>query len=348
LRLYDRALRNGPYLSNFGDLMERTIYNALFAAQSPDGRKIRYYAPFEGNREYFNMDNYCCPCNYRRIIAELPEMVYYHSAQSSQNKIVVNLYTPSSAEIPLVIDSNHSTESELPDVAAPAIESNPEKKEKAKKTMILKLRQETDYPNSGKITLFVDPEKELRFEIVVRIPHWCKNPIIAINGKKSFADATYISSLQPGTYSEIVRNWKPGDRVEIDLPMDWRFVLGRERQAGRVAVMRGPTLFCLNPLRKENEQFKDWDAADMGRCVLVPESIEGPFPDAGVRPGGMACRIKAFLPGCNCEKPDASFLLTEFPDPDGRAVYFRLQDLSSGVKDELLQPGERERATLGW
>ena len=42
------------------------------------------------------------------------------------------------------------------------------------------------------------------------------------------------------------------------------------------------------------------------------------------------------------------FLLTEFPDPDGRAVYFRLQDLSAGVKDELLGPGEREHANLGW
>ena len=34
--------------SRYGDLMERTIYNTLFAAQSPDGRHIRYYSPMEG------------------------------------------------------------------------------------------------------------------------------------------------------------------------------------------------------------------------------------------------------------------------------------------------------------
>jgi DUF1680 family protein len=329
LRLYDRALRNGTYVSNFGDLMERTIYNALFAAQSPDGRQIRYYAPFEGNREYFHLDNYCCPCNYRRIIAELPEMVYYYHSSNWSNKVVVNLYTPSTAVIPLTADAN-------------------DQKNAKQKTLKLKLRQETDYPNSGKITLVVDPEKELRFAIIVRIPRWCKNPIITINGKKSFDDATYIESLQPGTYSEIVRNWKPGDRVELDFPMEWRFVLGRDRQAGRVAVMRGPTLFCLDPLRKENAEFKDWDGADLGRCAIVPESFEGPTPDDGVRPGGMACRVKAYRPGCNVDAPDATFLLTEFPDPNGRAVYFRLQDLSAGVKDELLGPGERERENIGW
>ncbi len=88
LRVYDNLLRlKGD--SYYGDLMERTIYNALFAAQSPDGRQIRYYSPFEGPRVYHPGDTYCCPCNYRRIIAELPSMVYYRDDQG----IAVNLYT---------------------------------------------------------------------------------------------------------------------------------------------------------------------------------------------------------------------------------------------------------------
>jgi len=44
--------------SLYGDVMERAIYNGLFAAQSPDGRRLRYYAPFEGPRIYFDGDTY--------------------------------------------------------------------------------------------------------------------------------------------------------------------------------------------------------------------------------------------------------------------------------------------------
>ncbi len=69
--------------------MDRTIYNTLFAAQSPDGRRLRYYSPVEGPRVYFEGDTYCCPCNYRRIVAELPQMVYYQQ----ENGVTVNLYT---------------------------------------------------------------------------------------------------------------------------------------------------------------------------------------------------------------------------------------------------------------
>ena len=94
LRVYDSLLRleGDP---RYGDLMERTIYNALFAAQSPDGRQIRYFTPLEGNRVYFEADTYCCPGNYRRIVAELPTMVYYRSGAG----VAVNLYAPSETSV---------------------------------------------------------------------------------------------------------------------------------------------------------------------------------------------------------------------------------------------------------
>jgi uncharacterized protein len=302
LRLMDQLQRLGPRSSHAGDLMERTIYNALFAAQSPDGRRIRYYTPFEGPREYFGPDNYCCPGNFRRIVAELPSMVYYHASDA----VLVNLYTPSTAkDIPLKLKD---------------------------KSLLLTVRQETDYPNSGKVTLLLDPSRESTFSLYLRIPGWCRRATVSVNG------AAHGQPFRPGGYASLTRQWKAGERVELNLDMPWRFVLGRQRQAGRVAVMRGPVLFGVNPLRKENLRHKDVDGVDLGRFVLATETIEGPLSDGGVRPHGQVCRIKAFSPGCNCTQPDADFFLTEFPDPDGRAVYFRLRDLGQGVQDELLGP----------
>ena len=278
-----------------GDLIERTIYNALFAAQSPDGRRLRYFAPTEGERVYWKTDTYCCPCNYRRIIAELPTMVFYHAT----NGVAVNLYTPSQAK--LTVGSN----------------------------VPLVLRQETDYPNSGRIRLQLEPAQPTEFTLHLRIPAWAKDASAAINGQ------AINKAIQSGTFLEITRRWQAGDEVTLELPMTWRLVKGRKRQAGRVAVMRGPQVFCLNP--KEHEALAELDGAELGYLALDPKSLTAAIPSDAVRPGGIACKVSAWKPGFGLgDKGDYELLLTEFPDPDGRATYFRLRDFSAAVDDELL------------
>ena len=95
LRVDDSLLRlHGD--ARLGDLMERTIYNGLFASQSPDGRRLRYFAPPEGNRVYWTTDTYCCPCNFRRIISELPTLVFYR-ARTASRSICTRRLRPSSS-----------------------------------------------------------------------------------------------------------------------------------------------------------------------------------------------------------------------------------------------------------
>ena len=132
----------------YGDLMERAIYNALFAAQSPDGRRLRYYTPFEGKREYWDKDTYCCPGNFRRIMSEMPELVYFTSADG----ILVNLYADSQATVPLA--------------SGDAVE----------------VAQKTDYPNSGHVQLTVAPSRTARFDVGLRIPSWCQAFSAKVNG----------------------------------------------------------------------------------------------------------------------------------------------------------------------
>ncbi|NUQ65221.1 MAG: glycoside hydrolase family 127 protein [Pirellulales bacterium] len=294
LRVLDDCLRREGD-SRYGDIMERTVYNALFAAQSPDGRRIRYYSPFDGPREYFSGDTYCCPCNYRRIVAELPEMVYYRS----QGGVAVNLYTPSTAEI------------QLGDGCS------------------LRLRQETDYPSSGRAVVQVDPSRPAKFPLLLRIPRWCREAKITVNGQP------VPPSAPGGAFVTVERQWKAGDRVELELPMAWRLVKGRAAQAGRVAVMRGPMVFCLDRARHEGLK-----GVDLRLITLDPSSPEGPIADTTVRPGGIACKVKAWGPGkwYPHGKPELELLLTEFPDPSGEAAYFNVPNPNAGefVDDELL------------
>lgn len=294
LRLLDSLLRlEGS--ARYGDLMERVVYNALFAAQSPDGRRIRYYTPLEGDRKYFATDSYCCPGNYRRIIADLPTLVYYRS----ESGLTINLYTPSEATLDLTDGT------------------------------LLKVRQETDYPTSGRVVIRLDPSKPVTFSLRLRIPRWCERAAVAVNGKPS------QEPFAPGEFFSVRRQWAAGDQVVLELPMNWRLVLGRKRQSGRAAIMRGPVVFCMDPARRKTlQKFDDAQGLDI---MIDPASLKD-SPNAGaVRPNNIACQVRAGdyfeLHGVS---GNLSLQLTEFPDPNGRVTYFRLPDLKVAVSDELL------------
>ncbi|MEI6257758.1 MAG: beta-L-arabinofuranosidase domain-containing protein, partial [Planctomycetota bacterium] len=230
LRLMDDCLRrDGDGRS--GDIMERAIFNALFAAQSPDGRRIRYYTPFDGPRAYYGTDTYCCPCNYRRIVAELPSLVYYQT----DGGVAVNLYASSQAS--LLLDE-----------------------------VKVEIRQEADYPRSGRVVLRIDPARPAEFPLRLRIPRWCQGATVAVNDERAAA-----AEPAGDRFFAITRTWRAGDRVMLEMPMPWRLVKGRVAQAGRVAVARGPQVFCLS--RSRNKDVKGLDTVDLRLLVLDPASI---------------------------------------------------------------------------
>lgn len=278
-----------------GDIMERSIFNALFAAQSPDGRQLRYYTAIDGPRKYFDKDTYCCPNNWRRIVAELPEMVYYRSADGG---VMVNLYTRSSATIPIADD------------------------------LSVQVRQETDYPNSGKVVIRVDPSRAGEWPLKLRIPRWCVSATASVNGEP------LTGPIAAGTWRTIQRRWNAGDSVELNMPMAWRMIQGRKLQAGRVAIMRGPVVFSLSRVRNPS-----LEKVDLKQIKLDPASFGEPVADSTIRPNGISCPIRAWGPDSNpASPPDLSLLLTEFPDPAAEATYFLTTSADGAVRDELCVP----------
>lgn len=301
LRVYDALLRQKGD-SVWGDVMERTIFNTLFAAQSPDGRRLRYFAPTEGPRVYHPTDTYCCPCNYRRIVAELPTFAYYRTPTG----IAVNLYAASQAEVALPSGAK------------------------------VRLEQKTDYPSSGKVTLQVTPAQPTTFTLQLRIPAWTAAAQVAVNGQ------AVKGPIAAGRFLSLEREWRSGDTVTIDLPMPFRLIAGRQRQAGRVAVMRGPQVFCLNPAQRDD--LKPLDGIELSRLILDPSTLTL-VRDDRVRPGGVGCKVKGWKPSFGMATPphQLEITLSEFPDPEGRQTYFSLSDLKPAVADELFRsrsPGE--------
>ena len=278
-----------------GDIMERAIFNALFAAQSPDGRRLRYYTPFSGPRTCFDHDTYCCPGNFRRGVGRLPSWVYYRW----KDGVAVNLYGPSSAVVRLDDGAD------------------------------LRLRQETDYPSSGRVVIHVAPSTAALFAVRLRTPVWCGQISISVNDESVAGDGTAGLGV-----IEIERQWHAGDVITLDMPMPWRLVKGREMQHGRVAVMRGPTVYCINPDR--NPGLEGMSLRDL---TVDPSSLSDPVPDDTIRPGGTACRLRAWSPGRSLDDPgDLDLVLSEFPDPGGREIYFRAPGADIGVEDELIAP----------
>jgi hypothetical protein len=224
-------------------------------------------------------------------------MIYYRSGGG----LAVNLYTPSAAKVELGGG------------------------------LCLTVRQETDYPNSGRVLIRVDPSRTAEFPLRLRIPRWCTEPVkVAVNGQ-AIGTAT-----RRGSFVTIERPWRAGDRIEVDMPMSWRWIKGRKVQAGRFALMRGPLVFCLSP--EVNRLPKD---LDVRKIVIDPKTVFEPSEDRRVRPDGLACKVRAWSPGRATTQPsDLELLLTEFPDPSGTATYHLLSDPSVSQDDELLVAGE--------
>lgn len=296
LRWLDSLLRLEGDL-RYGDIIERTVYNALFAAQDPAGRKLRYFTPLTGARAYYEQDGFCCPGNFRRIMAELPQLVYYRCADQG---IAVNLFTTSSTTVALGPETT------------------------------LTLSQETDYPNSGLVRFQVTPSTPSAFTLRVRIPRWCRNATVQVNGESPVA-------IPAGeTMHALSRAWTTGDTVTLELPMPWRFVKGHQLQEGKVALMRGPVVYCLGT--EQNAELLQKYPHFTG--VVVNAEIPGePETDTSIRPDGRKITLAAQVEAAgewSKGAPHETLTFTEFIDPSGIATYFHIRDLQLAEEDELV------------
>ena len=116
--------------------------------------------------------------------------------------------------------------------------------------------EETRYPFEDKIEFTVKTSQPVRFPLYLRIPGWCKNPEVTMNGRmlEMFGSEAYI---------EINRQWIDGDKVELRLPMVIKLRKWAKNQ-NSVSVDRGPLTYSLKIGEKSvraggTDQWSAWE-----------------------------------------------------------------------------------------
>jgi len=72
------------------------------------------------------------------------------------------------------------------------------------------IKQETNYPETGKIELHFKMTKKRYIELFIRVPGWTNDAQVTVKGVK------YVAP--PGGYCKIAKKWREGDLVEIFFP----------------------------------------------------------------------------------------------------------------------------------
>jgi DUF1680 family protein len=108
--------------------------------------------------------------------------------------------------------------------------------------------EETNYPFDDKIQFQFKSKSEVVFPLHLRIPSWCRDAIISVNGEKWM-------EAKGGQIVKINRKWTSGDKVTLTLPM----TISTSRWFNNsVSVERGPLVYAL----RVEEQWKDIKGTD--------------------------------------------------------------------------------------
>jgi uncharacterized protein len=103
------------------------------------------------------------------------------------------------------------------------------------------LTQKTSYPFDSLVQLDLKLSKPAPFTLYLRIPVWAEGAAIFLNGQK------YFTSTVPGTFASLEREWKSGDRIELNLPLTMRIEPINDKHRDTVALLSGPlVLFAVS------------------------------------------------------------------------------------------------------
>ena len=140
------------------------------------------------------------------------------------------------------------------------------------------LKQTTNYPFDEHIKIEVGTAASVNFPLYLRIPNWCSNASITING-----NAVSVAT-EPGSYLRIQNDWKQGDIVELLLPMKLSTKTWQQNK-NSVSVNYGPVTFSL----KIDESYKLMDSKQsaIGDSKWQPNADQSKWPSYEIYPASL-------------------------------------------------------------
>jgi DUF1680 family protein len=204
--------------AKYADLYEETMYNALLGAIDLEGKNFYYDNPLASSWPRY--DWHVCPCcigNIPRTLLMVPTWTYV----KSDNGIYVNLFIGSTIKVDNVAGTD------------------------------VEMVQKTDYPWSGKVLITVNPGQTRDFTVYVRVPDRSTSLLYTsdpqVSGLKSlFVNGEPVEVKTNRGYTAITRTWKPGDRIELEMPMKIQKITADGHIAadrGKVALRYGPLIY---------------------------------------------------------------------------------------------------------
>ena len=234
--------------ARYGDWTERLLYNGVGAALPLTGRgRNFYYSDYRvgGGMKVYRYDNFTC-CSGSYIQCLADYAnLIYYKDPAS---LYVNLYVPSE------VTWSHQGSS-------------------------VKVRQETEYPLAETSTLTLDMAQSMDFPLRFRVPEWVSGMSIQVNG------AAANVTCAPGTWATLSRTWKAGDRVEVRIPLRFRWQPVDRQHPNRAAIVRGPVVMAMDYSFLEPMFLPPGSDDDLNQA-LIPDKGEvvrdSPPPGPGV------------------------------------------------------------------
>jgi DUF1680 family protein len=255
LKLTRHLYADGPDAHYF-DYYERTHLNHILAQQNPATGMFAYMVPLmSGSHRDFSSpfdDFWCCVGTGMESHAKHGDSIYWRAGDA----LMVNLYIPS------ILHNDRGGWG---------------------------VRMETDYPFSDDITLRITHAKTRPAVIALRVPGWCSDPAVAVNGEKQHI-------APEDSYLRLRRAWKSDDVISLTLPRRL-WIEPTPDDPDMVALLFGP-LVLAGDLGSADQRWTGLPPVLIGADPLMgikPTSEPAVFRTEGVvRPGDLTLRPFAF------------------------------------------------------